>query len=104
MLVETFVLQGHKGISQMLWNQIPVIDLDAVGIDADVLVNLVSFTVVDYGCLTGSHYIAEMDFGGGSQNALKGAEAGGNAADHDADHGGKAQFHKGNSQLAPPFF
>ena len=87
MTVEAFVFDSNEGFTQMLWDQIPVIDLNPVGIDADVLVDFVAFTVVNNRGFPGSYHIAESYFRGGSQDSPEHTNSGGYTADDDADHG-----------------
>lgn len=88
MLVEAFVLNGHEGMGQVLWDQIHAVDLDTVGVHADILVYLIAFPVIDYGGLSGGHHIIETDLRGGGKYAPEGAYACGYAADAYADKGG----------------
>ena len=48
--------------------------IDHVLVDADILIDLISLTVVDYGCLAGRRHSAERDLRGGSQYAFERAE------------------------------
>ena len=56
-LVKTFVLDGDKGFSQIIGQFIHGLHTKTVGVGTDILVNLVAFTVIDYGGLTGGYHI-----------------------------------------------
>ena len=56
MLVETFILNGHKGLAQMVGNLVHG-HMDTVRIGTHILIQLVAFAVVYDGGLTGSNHI-----------------------------------------------
>ena len=49
MLVETLILQRHESLAQMLRDKVHVVDLDTVGVHADILVDFIAFAVVHDG-------------------------------------------------------
>ena len=57
MLVKSFVLDGDKGFSKIIGQFIHGLHTKTVGVGTDILVNLVAFTVIDYGGLTGGYHI-----------------------------------------------
>ena len=84
----------------MLGDQIPVVDLNAVGVDADILVDLASLTIVYDGCLTGSYHIAEPDLGSGGQDAFECTDPRGDTADDHADYCRQRQLYQGECQFS----
>ena len=78
--------------------------LATVGVDADILVNLIAFAVVYNGSFSGSHHIAEPDLRSGCQNAVEGADSACNSADNQADESSQGQLNQGNAELPGPLF
>ena len=54
-LIKTLVLDGYKGLAEIIRQLVHGFDTETVGVGADILVDLISGTVVDNGGLTGCH-------------------------------------------------
>ena len=58
MLVKTLVLQSHERLPQMLGDQVHAVDLDAVGVHTDILIDLIALAVIDDGGFPRGRHIA----------------------------------------------
>ena len=73
-LIKTFILDGDKGMSQILGNHIPG-DRNTVGVLGDQLRNLVAFEVVYEGREAGWRYLDIFNTGSGIDDSLENADS-----------------------------
>ena len=102
MLIETLVLDCHEGFAHVVGNLIHAYG-ETVGVGADILVDLVAFTVIDDGSFSYRHDIGQPDRGSGREDAAENTDTGGYTADADAYDSSKHDLDTGQCELPSPF-
>ena len=102
MLIETFILDRYKGFAHVVGNLVHT-DGETVGVGADVLVDLIAFSVIDDRGFSYRYDIGQPDRGSGREDAAENTDTGCYTADANAYDSSKHDLDTGQCELPSPF-